>query len=119
MVLGYHLVATAFGWWLPNDLRGSMSRTIYCDVIRELGDLHYGRKKVQPASRDIRAFYERARDVLKHELLEFSGGSFGHCGGVWGDCVAAPVYVLRVRDHARSLSCLHPQAQASGGGDDR
>src|SRR5437667_12666882 len=49
-----------------------MSRTIYRDVIRELGDLHYGRKKVQPASRDIRAFYERARELLKHELLEFS-----------------------------------------------
>jgi hypothetical protein len=73
MVLGYHLVWTAYGWWLPNDPRGSMSQAIQSDVIAELGELHYGRKKVQPASRDIRRFYERAAEVLKYPLLRFSG----------------------------------------------
>jgi hypothetical protein len=48
-----------------------MSRCIATDVLKELGALHYGRKKVQPASREIRAFYQRARDKLKHELLTF------------------------------------------------
>jgi hypothetical protein len=72
MVLGYHLVWTAYGWWLPNDLRGSTSRAIRCDVLRELGELHYGRKRVQPASRDIRAFYRAAAGLLKHPLLTFS-----------------------------------------------
>jgi REP element-mobilizing transposase RayT len=72
MVLGYHLVWTAYGWWLPNDPRGSMSHCIESDVIAQLGELHYGRKKVQPASREIRRFYERAKDVLKYPLLRFS-----------------------------------------------
>ena len=60
MVLAHHLIWVAYGWWLPNDLRGSMSKEIRNDVIGELGELHYGRKKVQPASSDIRAFYEQA-----------------------------------------------------------
>jgi REP element-mobilizing transposase RayT len=72
MVLAYHLVWVAYGWWLPNDLRGSMSGFIASDVIADLGALHHGRKKVQPASRDIRAFYERAKDALKFPLLRFS-----------------------------------------------
>lgn len=72
MVFGYHLVWTAYGWWLPNDPRGSMSHGIASDVIAELGALHYGRKKMQPAGWVIRAFYERAAPVLKHDLLAFS-----------------------------------------------
>ena len=71
-VIAYHLVWVAYGWWLPNDPRGSMSRCVASDVIAELGALHYGRKRVQPASLDIRAFYERAAEVLKFPLLTFS-----------------------------------------------
>jgi REP element-mobilizing transposase RayT len=72
MVLAYHLIWTAYGWWLPNDPRGSMSRGIASDVIADLGELHYGRKRLQPASRDIRSFYARAADVLKFPLPEFA-----------------------------------------------
>jgi REP element-mobilizing transposase RayT len=71
-VLGYHLVWTKYGWWLPNDPRGSMSHTIACDVISELGELHYGRKRVQPTSREIRTFYKNAKHVLKFTLLQFT-----------------------------------------------
>ncbi len=71
MVIGFHLVWTAYGWWLPNDPRGSMSRDVLCEAIRELGEHHYGRKPVQPASREIREFYQQAEPVLKHELLTF------------------------------------------------
>ena len=72
MVLAHHLIWTAYGWWLPNDPRGSMSRRIASDLIAELGKLHFGRKRVQPASRQIRAFYERAGDALKFPLLRFA-----------------------------------------------
>src|SRR5262249_30002138 len=60
---------TAYGWWLPNDPRGSGSREIGSDVIAELGELHYGRKRVQPSSRDVKAFYEQAARLLRHPLL--------------------------------------------------
>lgn len=71
LVIAYHLIWTAYGWWLPNDPRGSGSKTIRNDVIAELGELHHGRKRVQPAGHVIRAFYERAAEVLKHPLLTF------------------------------------------------
>jgi REP element-mobilizing transposase RayT len=72
MIVGYHLIWTAYGSWLPNDPRGSSSHEIRCAEIVGLGELHHGRKKVQPAAGDIRAFYEAARQLLKHELLKFS-----------------------------------------------
>lgn len=72
MVIGYHLVWTAYGWWLPNDPRGSMSKTINRDVLCELGELHYGRKRVQPTSRVIREFYENAKGLLHYPSLHFT-----------------------------------------------
>jgi REP element-mobilizing transposase RayT len=49
-----------------------MSRWIRSDLISELGELHYGRKRVQPKSVVIREFYEKARDRLKYALLTFN-----------------------------------------------
>jgi REP element-mobilizing transposase RayT len=71
LVIAHHLVWTAYGWWLPNDPRGSMSTWIASDVIADLGDLHLGRKKMQPCSATIRDFYNQAEARLKHELLLF------------------------------------------------
>lgn len=69
IVIAYHLIWTAYGWWLPNDPRGSTSRSVASDLIAELGELHYGRRRVQPARWVVREFYAKARDVLKHPLL--------------------------------------------------
>src|SRR5207302_5259743 len=71
MVVGYHLIWTAYGWWLPNDPRGSSSHEIRVEKIEELGELHHGRKVIQPLPAELRAFYDRARMLLKHELLTF------------------------------------------------
>jgi REP element-mobilizing transposase RayT len=76
IVIAYHLIWTAYGYWLPNDPRGSMSKSIACDVIAELGKLHYGRKKIQPSARVIREFRERSKYVLKHPLLSFNNSDF-------------------------------------------
>ncbi len=62
-VIAYHLVRTGYGWWLPDDPRGSMSKAIKSDIISELGQLHYGRKRMQPAGKEIREFYEDARGI--------------------------------------------------------
>ena len=72
MVVAYHLIWTAYGWWLPNDPRGSSSHTIRSDVIANLGELHHGRKTIQPASADLREFYGIAAQMLRHELLTFT-----------------------------------------------
>jgi hypothetical protein len=71
MVIAHHLIWTAYGWWLPNDPRGSGSSSIHSDVLAELGEVHQGRKKVQPSGREIREFYKKAAPLLKHELPTF------------------------------------------------
>jgi REP element-mobilizing transposase RayT len=72
MIIAHHLIITAYGWWLPNDPRGSSSQVVACDVINQLGQLHQGRCHPQPPSPKIREFYNRAQGALKYPLLEFS-----------------------------------------------
>src|SRR5690348_1197813 len=72
MIAGHHLVGAAYGWWLPNDPRGSWSEEIRVERIEDLGELHHGRKRVQPPGWVLREFYSQARDRLRHELLTFT-----------------------------------------------
>lgn len=90
MVIAYHLIWTAYGYWLPNDPRGSMSKMIACDVIAELGLLHHGRKRVQPSAREVHEFRDSARGVLKHQLLRFKQSDF---------LVIADALANAIRDH--------------------
>jgi REP element-mobilizing transposase RayT len=71
LVVGHHLVWTAYGWWLPNDPRGSSSRQVRVPRVAELGELHQGRKAVQPSTEELREFCRRARPVLAHPVLAF------------------------------------------------
>ena len=45
-----------------------MSTCVASDALRDLGEVHYGRKTIQPCSRVIRAFYEDAAPRLDHPL---------------------------------------------------
>jgi REP element-mobilizing transposase RayT len=92
MVAGYHLIWTAYGWWLPNDPRGSSSHEIRVEKIADLGALHHGRKAVQPRSTEIRHFYEQARDELKHPLLTFSNEEIPILGSSFGEVVRGRGY---------------------------
>lgn len=76
IVIAYHLMWTAYGFWLPNDPRGSTSRTTASDLIAELGELHFGRRKIQPSSGVIREFRQRAREVLKFPMLRITSEDF-------------------------------------------
>ncbi|NNJ27775.1 hypothetical protein LzC2_38830 [Planctomycetes bacterium LzC2] len=87
MVAAYHLIWTAYGWWLPNDPRGSMSKEISVRSLRELGPCHHGRKTVQPQGRAIREFYERAAEKLRHELLTFPPNQCGCIAEAMGKAI--------------------------------
>ena len=76
MVAGYHLIWTAYGWWLPNDPRGSNSLEIRVEPVADLGAIHHGRKLIQPSGNTIQQFYDNARAVLKHPLLTFHENEF-------------------------------------------
>ncbi len=76
MILAHHLIWTAYRYWLPNDPRGSMSKTITSDLLAELGELHHGRKRVQPSAGEVCEFRDRARGVLKPPWLDFKVSDF-------------------------------------------
>jgi REP element-mobilizing transposase RayT len=71
MIIAHHLMCTAYGWWLPNDPRGSMSMDMRVEPVAELGAVHYGRKQVQPHAEELRRFHQEAGDVLKHQIRVF------------------------------------------------
>ncbi len=56
---------------MPNDPRGSGSHVVHADVLRELGELHHGRRRVQPPGRVIREFYREAEPRLYFPVLRF------------------------------------------------
>src|SRR5579872_5333398 len=92
MVAGYHLIWTAYGWWLPNDPRGSSSHKIRVERIAELGELHHGRKEVQPKSEELRRFFQNARRALKYELLAFNEDEINLLGGAFAAVIQERCY---------------------------
>jgi len=111
MVVAHHLIWTAYGWWLPNDPRGSSSHEIRCAEIVGLGELHRGRKKVQPAAGDIRKFYEAACKILKHDLLKFSADEIRVLGEEFADVIRRRTYTCYacaiMPDHVHLLIRKH------------
>jgi len=72
MILATHVILTGYGHWLPNDVRGSYSKTVFIPPIAELGPLHHGRKLVQPSASELRKFHQQAKTALAHSVHWFS-----------------------------------------------
>lgn len=92
IVIAHHLIWTVYGSWLPNDPRGSGSDVIHNDVLADLGELHKGRKQVQPAGRVVRAFYDRAAPLLQHPFLTFDGAARAEIATAFEDEIEAQKY---------------------------
>jgi len=111
MVIAHHLIWTAYGYWLPNDPRGSMSKAIASDVIAELGELHYGRKKVQPSAREIQEFRDQSRLALKYSLLDFRSSDFPVVADALADAIRQQNYTCyacaMMPDHVHILIRKH------------
>ncbi len=111
LVIAHHLIWTAYGWWLPNDPRGSGSQIVRQDTLTELGELHHGRKKAQPTGREIRQFYELAAELLQHELLTFTETERAIIAEVFGEVIDRERYTCYVcavmPDHVHILIRKH------------
>jgi REP element-mobilizing transposase RayT len=124
LVIAHHLMWTLYGWWLPNDPRGSTSRSIRSDLVGELGALHLGRKAIQPAGGDLHDFYEQAASVLTHSLLSFAPNEFAavaeamgksvvECGYTCYACAIMPDHVhLVIRKHRDPAEVMINRIQA-------
>lgn len=71
IIIAHHLVLMGYGHWFPNDIRGSASDEIRKELIRELGEIHHGRKRIQPSKTELRAFHRRAEPLLEQPVLWF------------------------------------------------
>ena len=111
LVIAYHLIWTAYGWWLPNDPRGSGSFTIRTDVLADLGELHHGRKRIQPSGASVRDFQERAEDVLKHPRFSFDVEARQHIASAFEQVIADERYTcygcVIMPDHVHILIRKH------------
>ena len=70
-VIAYHLIWTAYGTWLPNDPRGSGSTSVNTPELAELGDPHFGRKRVQPSRSEVKELYSEAAEKLSFPIVRF------------------------------------------------
>ena len=74
MVLAYHVIFGAYGFWLPNDPRGSWSDFVACWELAQFGKATKtgSRQSVAnvPHNRRLR---EEAKRALKYPVVQFSG----------------------------------------------
>jgi REP element-mobilizing transposase RayT len=75
-VIAYHLIWTNYGTWLGNDPRGSGSRNIYTPVLANLGEAHFGRRKIQPKRQVVKEFYKSAELLLQFPIIRFRPDQF-------------------------------------------
>jgi REP element-mobilizing transposase RayT len=74
MVLGYHIILSAYGFWLPNDPRGSWS-----DTIRVYELLRFGPATKVTTTRSVahtphdRELRRAAKEALMHKPVRFTG----------------------------------------------
>jgi REP element-mobilizing transposase RayT len=126
MVAGYHLIWTVYGFWLPNDPRGSTSKEVRVVPIADLGEHHYGRKEKQPSSKDVREFLDDVKEVLAHSVLLLDDDDIALVGTTFGAqiveheyvcyaCAIMPdhVHILIRRDRDRAESMIGVFQEAS------
>ncbi len=71
VIIAHHLLLMGYGHWLPNDIRGSGSDEIRRELLKDLGEIHFGRKRNQPPRDELREFHREAEDRLEQDVLWF------------------------------------------------
>jgi REP element-mobilizing transposase RayT len=111
LVIGYHLIWTGYGWWLPNDPRGSTSQFIRNDVLRDLGELHEGRKKIQPTSPLIGKFMRDSEAMLTYPRYSFDSNEIALIADAFAEIIDQRKYTCYacaiMPDHIHGLIRKH------------
>lgn len=114
MVLAYHIILSTYGFWLPNDPRGSWSET-----IRVYDLLQFGAATKVQTTRSVahtphdRALRLAAKQTLRHKPVRFTGlqaraiaRGFQMASGEHGYVI----YALAILpDHAHLVLRAHPR----------
>lgn len=86
-VIAYHLIWTAYGTWLGNDPRGSGSHGVYTRELADLGEVHFGRKKLQPQRSKVKEFYNVAEQRLTFPVIRFDAIQIAAIGNSFAETI--------------------------------
>lgn len=87
-VIAHHLILTGYGHWLPDDIRGSGSVEVTQEKLKELGPIHYGRKRIQPSRQELSQFFRKAEPILKFDRIWFDHAKRQAIGGAFAQVIA-------------------------------
>ena len=111
LLIAYHLIWTAYGHWLANDPRGSGSTVVLNELLAALGEIHYGRKRVQPPRQVVRDFYQEAQKLLSYALLKFDQSDIERIGNAFAEIIGERKYTCYacaiMPDHVHILIRKH------------
>lgn len=104
-VIAYHVVFSTYGFWLPNDPRGSNSRTVRAENLKPFGPatfVSHTRRSVANAPHD-RQIRLAAKKALKYPEVKLTGRQAKSIG----DGFAHQVGVSHFRIHACAILPQH------------
>ncbi len=92
-------------------IRGSGSKEVASPQLVELGELHIGRKSVQPRFHEVRDFYQRAEPLLKFDVVRFDQQQIELIAAAFSEAIAAQQYTCYacaiLPDHAHVVIRKH------------
>jgi REP-associated tyrosine transposase len=114
MVIAHHIIFGAYGFWLPNDPRGSWSRDVWAEHLRPFGPA----RKVSARSSVAHVDHDQkhrlaAKRCLMYPAVRFTGRQAQAVANAFGE--TARTLDLRVhacaimRDHVHLVTGRHPR----------
>jgi REP element-mobilizing transposase RayT len=114
MILGYHFIFSAYGFWLPNDPRGSWS-----DTIRVYDLLQFGPATKVDTTRSVahvphdRALRLKAKEALRYKPVRFTGVQARAIARGFAIAAEEGAYVIHalaiLPDHVHAVIAKHHQ----------
>jgi REP element-mobilizing transposase RayT len=87
MVHGYHVIWGAYGFWLPNDPRGSWSEFVYAWELARFGKATWSADRIEVEPTEYAVWRAAARKVLKYPAVTFTNRQAQSVGEAMGDFV--------------------------------
>src|SRR6266480_5051032 len=112
MVIAYHAIFAAYGFWLPNEQRGSWSTEVWAPHLREFGPATKTEERRSLAHRPFdRSLKRKAQQALKYPVVNFNGAQARAIARGVADIVAKlriPLYAFVIMpNHTHIVSARH------------
>jgi REP element-mobilizing transposase RayT len=112
MIIGYHFILSAYGFWVPDDPRGSWSEVVREFELRKLGPATKVSTTRSVASRphDV-SLRLAAKEALRYPPVKFAGKQAVLIAKGFGDAIADHGYVVNalaiLPDHVHVVMRYH------------